>query len=348
MALLFCDSFDHYQDGNLAQKWDAILGTSTGLLTTGGRRGGGAYRPNPGTTSTQNGNIRKNITPSNTVVLGFAFRIDVHTIYNNHKIVSFYSNNDMMASLNFKNTGPGEYCVFDSNGVVVGEAVAGLPLGAWVYVETKVVVGDLGSIVVRVNGLTTIEAVGVDTRNGSSNFINNVRINAEHGASIATLDRRFDDFYVLNNTGDRNNDFLGDVSVVTIRPDLPGTHQDFLPSSGSDHVAMVNQTLLTTTSYLQSQGSGSRETFQMTDIDGPLSVVALQVVNAVRKTDAGPAFANNLLRSGPVESVAPPFALSVSTQFLTSIAEVNPNGEIPWTLGALNAVEAGIRITEVV
>ena len=84
----------------------------------------------------------------------------------------------------------------------------------------------------RLDGAPLLSFTG-DTRNAGTAEIAMVRFSNHHISSGNRHTLRLDDVYVCDTSGGRNDDFLGDVKVVTLRPNADTAQADFTPSAGS-------------------------------------------------------------------------------------------------------------------
>lgn len=94
-------------------------------------------------------------------------------------------------------------------------------------------------------------------------------------------------------------------------------------------------------------GAGTKESFTLAPAGTlPASelIVAVQVNNYVKKSDAGGAAVRNLVRSGSTEAVGPTVALSTSYNYVRSLHELNPATGEPWLLAEVQAMEAGLEV----
>lgn len=109
----------------------------------------------------------------------------------------------------------------------------------WTHLELKATIADSGGVVqVRLDGAQVLSFSG-DTRNAGTAEIATVRFSNHFVASGTRHLLRLDDVYLCDTAGGRNNDFLGDVRVVTLRPNADTVQADFTPSAGSSHYSLV-------------------------------------------------------------------------------------------------------------
>jgi hypothetical protein len=79
----------------------------------------------------------------------------------------------------------------------------------------------------------------------------------------------------------------------------------------------------------------------------PTSIYAVAVKASVAKSDAGAKTLSVRLKSGATDSAGTGgTAIAPGTSYAWSISlfETNPNGSVAWTLSALNAAQAGLKV----
>jgi hypothetical protein len=152
--------------------------------------------------------------------------------------------------------------------------------------------------------------------------------------------------YILNTSGAVNNDFLGEVRVLTAMPAadsaaVVGSFGHWLPDTGSALFSRINEDTLTgpdwDVSYIYSATPGQISLFSFATVAYTGNAKAVQINMESRKDDAG------------ARSIAPEYqALSTtdytgSTVVLSSnyldyrqIWELNPDTGTAWTQAAIN------------
>jgi len=230
MALLFMDGFDHYLAPHFTQKWDvAEEGGASAILDisqSGGRRGGGAFRCSASSGSSAHARITKAVQNSSSLVVGFAFSIDVAPSATTYLLsfldgTSFQGGLRLTSSLTLQLWG---------NGVALtgGTSTETIPQNTWVYIEVKMTFASSvseGACVAMLNGVQVINATGGNTAPSGNAYANRVRIGANGG--VYNHINWYDDLYVCDLLGDVNNDFLGDVRIERLRPQAVGTYDSF-------------------------------------------------------------------------------------------------------------------------
>lgn len=337
--LLFIDGFDHYATTDIAKKWDSIR-DNVSIESASGRRGGGCMRFGGLYPS-----VTKNVPATSSFVIGFAFNPSSLS-GGPWRLAALLDGGTVQCSLVVNLDSTLSVVRGTSTAVTGGTSTATISTGAYVYVEWKVTIADsitAGSCEVRINGVTAITvATGQDLKETTNATANQVQFGT--AAFMPSLTHDFDDLYVCDNSGSVNNDFLGDVRIDTIYPNGAGTHQDWTPSSGSDHAALVDEAAPNTTDYLTGGGPGTKETLALSDLALNGAILGVQVNNAVAKSDAGASAIRNLIRSAGTDANGPVVALGTGYTCSSSIHEVDPATSAAWLTAGINALEAGAEV----
>ena len=237
MALLFVDGCDlHADQSDLLRRWtSASSGTLVDILTTGGRFGGGAIRLR---TSSSDQSLSKALaTPyPATLVLGAALMLEPESTVGSagedeilqlldsgdvvHLTLTWSSQDQLLRAWRGTQTG-----------TLLATSSQTLTPAAWAFLETKATVADSGgSIQVRLDGASVLSFTG-DTRNAGTAEIATIRFSSHFVGTGNRYLLRLDDVYLCDTTGSLNNDLLGDVRVVTLRPTADTAQADFTPSA---------------------------------------------------------------------------------------------------------------------
>ena len=340
MALLFMDGFDHYSFNEITHKWTARESSSVygnDIKLTSGRRGGGALLVG------SSGGLYKSVPARATFILGVAiYPVTMPSTGGGQPLFELRDGSTQQLYV-FIDTAA-KLRVYRGGGVLLATSDDPLPIATWSYVEFKATIDNtVGVYELRVNGLPWLSASGVDTQNSANSFANYACLGIS-GANDANV--YYDDYYLCDTSGAANNDFLGDVRIDVLAPNGPGTYQDWEPSTGTDHAALVDETSPNTTDYLTGTSPGAKETLTLGDLPAQGSVVAVQVCNYLAKTDAGSAKARNLIRSGTTDAYGPEAALSTSYVYNRSVHETDPATGAAWSTAAVNALEVGVEVTQ--
>lgn len=205
MTLLFCDSFDHYTTAQLSRKWTLAEGYWE-IDNDAGRRGGGAL-----VGSYHNYHVAKGIPGTDVVYVGFAYKTSKLT--DSGHFVKFYEGATGHVTVRVTSTGA---IKVESNYATVGQTAGGvIAVNTWNYIEIGVRIDNtVGWVRVRVDGADVLQATGspgaLDTREGGTGLIDSINLGAHSAFDGYTY---FDDLYICDDAGSRNNTFLGDVRI---------------------------------------------------------------------------------------------------------------------------------------
>ena len=346
MSLLFIDGFDHYATADIGKKWNASAGGgNTTISSSNGRRGGGAL-----SAPYNGGGVQKTIAAGASFVMGFACTTG-----------SLPSSSPMALAL-LRDAGTaqcalllnldGTLSVVRSTGTALTNGTSGgaLSINTYYYIEWKVTIADsisAGSCKVRVNGVDWITvATGQDMKNTANASANQIYLGPWNVGSGPTV-VYFDDFYLCDQSGSVNNDFLGDVRIDTLYPTSDGNYSQFTPSTGSSHYVLVDETAPNTTDYNEGIAVGDRDSYGMGNLGALASqtVHGVQVNAAILKDDAGAKSAGTFVRSSSTNGDGAGVALGTSQVYVSQVFETDPNGSIAWTETTVNAMEAGVKVT---
>ena len=353
MALLFLDGCDlHASHNDLLRRWtSATSSTQIDVATTGGRFGGGAIRIR--TTSAEE-SLSKNLTapfPA-TVILGAAFLLEPESTSSTAgedeilqlldgaatvHVTLTWSSQDQLLRV-YRGTQTGSLLATSSQSLA--------PL-TWAFVEMKATVADSSGLVeVRLDGTQVLSFTG-DTRNVGTAEIATVRFSNHYISSGNRHQLRFDDVYLCDASGSRNNDFLGDVRVVTLRPNADTAQADFTPSAGSTHYSLVAEAPDDDgdATYVESGTVGHKDLYGYQDLIGtPAAIMAVQLATVARKDDAGSRSLRGVLKSGTTTANGATRVLGSSYALYDDRFEVDPATGTAWTKGGIDALEAGVEV----
>jgi len=328
MALLWIDGFDHYSANQSTRMYEdgAIAGMSTSIARTG-------QAANP---HYLDFGLKKYLgTNAQTLIVGFAYYNDNDTYQGWTWLVRFYDGTTEQCRL--ERGYEGKLRLYGNNTLLAESAPATYRGRQWCYIEIKITFGNPGSYEVRVNTRTVMSGTG-RTRSTANNYANWVGWRGPGGDWI-------DDLYICDNTGTQNNDFLGDIKVVTIYPNADGTNAAWTPSSGTAHYAVVDEAPANDdTDYLYTSTVGATDTLNFEDITLTGSIRGILQLACIRKDDAGARSAALICRVVTTDYEGPDVSLGNSYTYLKQIRETNPATGSPWTVADINAAEFGVRM----
>ena len=323
MALLFMDGFDL---ADSAIKWGYAGGTNATTSTT---RFSYGLALNLNTSA-----FYKDITASTTTYVGFAVRT-------NGMSPEIYFAGDNAATSHIR-------CVIGPSGFTVYRgatqiAIYNTPIVStnYYYVEYAVTISStVGSVVCRLDGVQLINFSGNTKNGGTNDSVDRLTFNVPSGGGW------FDDCYICNNTGGAPyNNFLGDVRVYSLSPTGAGTSTQWTPDTGSNY-ARVNEVPYSAANYVQSNVSGNRDTYALTDLPGGAVTTIYGMQNNViaKRTDAGAISVRPAVKSGATVAYGTNTALGVSDASIRDLRTTDPDTATAWTVSGINALEAGMEV----
>ena len=342
MALLFMESWD-YLGATPEIKYTTTHSSYVDIETALGSRGGKALEAYSGDACI--------ISPQQEVtsgVLGFAFRSKRRFSTSAEHIVSFYHRASLVFGLRMTHSG----CLFlmdSSNSYATpGPSRFAILPEVWYYIEIKIVAlsasSSPGDIVVRIDG------VDVLTIDGGMDII---------GTEVAAFDQihfvgtpygacQFDDIYLCDLTGAKNNDYLGALSVEALMPDGNGNQNDFTgsDSDSTDNYLHVDETTPDDdTSYAESSVIGDLDLYTFDNMATTPDLIHAVQVQARLKTDTlGLRTAKLVSRvnisnyEGVEQYVGPDYL------HFQEIWENNPDDVAAWEEADVNGAEFGVKV----
>jgi hypothetical protein len=342
MALLFCDSFDHYT--TLTQKWDAVS-ANVAISSASARFGtAGGFRNNDQSIRV----IRKSFgTNATTLIAGAAFQPGSLSAGNQSGILAFADGGTAQVTVLCDSTGQLTMNRGTNTATLGSSGLRLLTFGRWYYIELKAVIDpSAGSFEVRVDGVTWISGTGLNTRATANSQANGLLLSngVGGGASLAS----WDDVYCCDTTGTANNDFLGDVGVRAVFPTGAGSSAQ-ASRGGTDSGANWSQTDEATpnddTDYVLDSTVGHKDLYAMGDLAATVSSVkAVQLLYRSRKDDAGTRTLKGKVKHSTTEGNGADQPQSASYAYFRDVFETNPSTGAAWTPSEVNAVEAGFEV----
>jgi len=335
MALLFCDSFDHYTtNAQLATKWG---NGNFNINSAWGRNGTAGI----GTGEDRSSRWTKSGTGVDTIIVGFANNFISGTP---NTRLNLYEDATLHIYL-YPNAGSLKWQVYRGDGTLLGTSSPSFAFGIYDYIELKVKIHDTtGTVDLRVNNVSVLSLTGQDTRNGgTSGLINAVLISSIDYGSVS----RLDDFYVCDTSGSRNNDFLGDVRIQAIFPSATGNSSQWTANGAATNRECVDEiTPNDDTDYISSSTATQKDTYVFGDVTPTSGTVkAVQHVLYARKDDAGTRTIRPVIRHSTTDyTVGAGTNISITYAMIKDISETNPGTSTDWTISDVNNAEFGVEL----
>jgi len=237
----------------------------------------------------------------------------------------------------------GELLIYRGSTLLKTTSGLGLLTGAWYYIELKVVCANSpnGSYEVRVGGINVLSATGVDTQVGA--FAYHYKFGM---TTTAGLNPYFDDIYCLDGSGAVNNDFLGNMRVIALRPDGDTAANAWTRSGGAENYDLVNEDICDDdTGYVESAVSTTKDLYTYDAVASLAdSIKGVQINTMCRETDANSFSLVTVSKLGATESNSAAAAIG-TTNYVTKtrLMETDPTGNA-WTIANVDAAQFGIKV----
>lgn len=338
MTMRFVDSFDGYATSNMSKKWTTAGGTIT---TTNARRGSCLSLGNQAEAAQAVPDAATNITQFYHYVSSLA---GITGNAAGSAILGLEESGTRHLTAWINSSGQIGVTRGGLGGTVLGQSATGvIQAGVGAHIAIKANIHDsTGTVEIRINGSSSpvLNLSGQDTRNGgASGVVNVVRLVGLLNTSY------FDDLVVMDSAGSKNNNFIGDRTVIGAVPTGNGTYGDFTSSSGGGRYTNVDEADPNTTDYNSSGTSGNKDTFTFPALPSNVGAIDGACVNlAALKDDAGAMNHQAYCKSSSSESAGTSVALSTAQRIDQHIYELNPNGSANWTKSAVDAAEFGYKI----
>lgn len=232
------------------------------------------------------------------------------------------------------------------NGTVLWTTATGgaITYGYWHWLEFKIYCDSVnGEVEIKCGGKTILSETG-NTQARSGVYHNGFLIANSH-----TRNLHWDNLYICDSTGAKNNGYLGPSRIVTISPEGDGDESDWTPQTPGDHYAMVNEMpLVDNDDYLDSMSVGDKELWTYEDVANIGNTIhAVRVITDACSLEGAPARLKTLAKTGATETADDGLPLKASNMGIPRIMEVQPAGAGDWTESALNAYQFGVEHAEV-
>lgn len=338
MALLFIDGFDHMGTSGtlLSTKYNSI---GSAAVASGSARTGAA-----GLRLTSSGGAfveTKTLPASGGAIVGLAWRFTAFSA--NTDLIEVKETSTLHVALGVTTGG---LLTVKRSTTVLATGSTVLAINTWYYLELKCTIHDTtGSYEVRIDGVTELTGSSADTRNGGTGVWNRIVI-----GTGPSNDNSIDDFYVCDDSGSSpTNTFLGVCKVETLLPQTDataaGSNAGLTPSTGTDHGALVDENPPNTSDYNSSASVGVKDTYCVPSLALTGTILGIQTNLYAAKSDAGARSVCAVVRSGGTDYDGSNVSPSTTFGYFSEVRALNPNGNVAWTSGAIDSLEAGMKVT---
>lgn len=323
-----------------------LVGSSTDLLARGasysegvvtasaGRFGGNGYKISTGTANI----LSFQFTFANYVTVSFWYKIETisASVISCIADVSVSSYQNVNCHTGLQLAADGSIAVGGDGNIPIASSPAGLiQPNTWHHIEYQVHLNASGT------GILTVD--GVEVVNVSGDFLESTQANVFQLVGDSTH-QWFDDV-VYRDDASTYPALLGEHKIHTLLPSGDTAQADW-----AGGYTDIDDPLYATndgdTTYISATTLNDKSEFGLGGLsESPSEVHAVQVTTDARKTDAGTKALTSYLDSSGGRGDGTEFSVSETYSSRTDIHETDPNGSIPWTTSAVNAVEVGVEIT---
>lgn len=347
MALRFCDGFDHYATADITKKWTSPIQSGAPNIGAYGRFGTNGVNY----TAWQDSGLRKTFTSGSQVwIAGAAWKMDSVGVVN--WVWAFRDGTTYHLSLRFDSTQRFYIYNHATSAASSYSSLAYVP-GAWYYIEMKVKIDNTnGGAWVKINGVDQIRIgcyaetpVGLDTLAGAGSATADTIIFGNINGSNCAWSG--DDVYMCDDSGSKNNDFLGDIRVQTILPSADGGTNEWTASAGSRYQCVDDPALDSVTDYISEDTAGQKNTFAFGNVTPTSGTVkGVQILIGARKDDAGSRSIAPVYGNGTPASDVDGTSVSIGDAYIyySEIKEQDPVASADWTISSVNAAEFGVKL----
>lgn len=349
MALLWMDGFDHY-GGNISNMLNGVWAQTTGSLSTVNPRTGTHHFLRSGSSV-----LRRVLGGAKTTVgFGAAYYLTELPSENDEVGLLTMSDASNLQQISFGIQSTGTMTVVRGgttgvNGTVIHTTATPVVVAeAYQHIEFRVGVHSTnGSVEVRVNGVTVINLVDVDTNPTGAGEVSQLSL-AKYGPSSSNTTTHMDDVFAWDDTGTTNNDFLGDRRVRTIYPDSDTATAEWSIVGAVNGFDAINQTGPDgDTTYIEADTNVPvTSEFGLQDLPASTgAIAAVQTYIMQRKTEAGDGNTQTSLISGASVADGADRPITEVYTYGQDVFETDPDTGSAWTKAGVDAAKLRLRRT---
>lgn len=353
MSLLYIDGFSHYATSDFGAKgWSKTDNTATTVVQSAVQRfaGASAIRWNGASSgSTSVTFLSRAVTAAASWVIGFAFRMGVAPS-SAAAIVSLRDAGTTQVDLRLN---PDGTLAVTRAGTALTGGTSALSLSpdTWYYIEWKVTIANsiaASSCKVRVGGVDWLTVAAAQDTQATANASANQLVLGQVFATTTgtTYVVYLTDLYVCDQSGSVNNDFLGDMRVLTLLPGGAGNTTGWTASAGSNYQCVDEAAPNGDTDYVSTATATTKDTYAYPSLSvSPSTIAGVQTVLDVRKDDAGSRTVVPVTRSGGTDYDGSSYSVTDTYAMNCQIRETDPATSAAWTESGVNAAEWGVKLT---
>lgn len=366
MTLMWCDGFDHYgsDESNMLDGVYASWGTVDNGLSTAQFATGTHSFLVARQASTSNDECLRKVLPSSKDKMGCAGRFYFPSLAGGNSggtIFDFLSSTvtrsqisvsvDSAGCLRFYR-GRNYFTINGENGTLVAQSDPLVVASAWNHIEVQVYIHDTdGWVRAAINGVHRFEATGLDTKHDSSNIVSVSQACSITGGSGLVF--YVDDIYYYDFLGDsavdtdfcpttdvdgKATNYIGELQVIYLPANGDTAEDDWVPSTGSDAYAMVDETTPNDADYIASDTAGDLTELSLSDLPEEITYIrGVQMLGRMSKSDSGFALTTFGMKSVADTEDAAERPVTVEPTYWWDFQNTDPDSGVRWTRASLNA-----------
>lgn len=329
MSVIFIDGFDHYSSNEIEEKWDVRSTTFNNQINSStGQNGSDSWR------QTSGNYIQKNFSNKTQLVFGAWMTFTTQST-SASTIFQLLQN----ASEEFRINYNGGRLEVYGDGSIRGIADYHWTEDVEHFIECKVTINEVaGSVEIRADGNTVLSLSSINTGNQA---VNQFRLGQQSGI-LGTLD--WDDFYLFDQSGSTNNDFLGPMNIETLLPNASGTNSDWTVLTGPSNYEDVDEDPPDgDTTYVSTNTVGDKDSYNFADLAMTAGTIhTVQINQYAKKTGIGTRTLNVAVESNATSTTTGTAnSLSGDYKFERNTIDEDPDTSSAWSVSGFNAAEFG-------
>jgi hypothetical protein len=318
--------------GDVGRQWVAYQGSALVINPTEGRRDTPCLEREYGPASDDW--IRSPLFPAAPcTTLAFALYLT-----GNEQSIEFRLGYNWSRQIALKISNFGLFSLIDGAGTEYWASTTTLALNAWNFIELAVLCSATGSYELRVNGITAVYHIDVDTQYISGQTINSIYIGWDGPGDTGC---RIDDLHFIYGS---ELAFFGDSRVDTLPLIANSDPVEWLPNPTGTPTADIYSLLNQDAGTINAVAVDQLAMFSPEELSsGAFFIWGVQVVSRAGKTDAGAAAMTLALRHDDTLAESDPIGLTTSKLTYWQTYQKNPITELDWNLAQIVNLEIGVK-----
>src|ERR1043166_7871339 len=326
-----------FESGSIDQMWshDNVGGSSMDDPTTRGARAASSLKMGSGGVGID---LLEN--PVSEFYFGFGFRTSDPSIGDTGVIFLSDLGNDQVRLV----TNTSSRWVVRRGATVLATGTHTMAMNTWYYVEIYLLInGSTGKGEVHHDGATDIAlTTGLNTKGDAGSAVVE-RVYYWRSGNLAW----YDDVYMNDPSGTRNNGFLGDRKIIGLFPNAVGDNTALArggADSGSNWGQVDEKPPNDATDYVGSNITNDYDLYNLPNITGLSDVDACAVWLDAEKSDAGAAKVATMLSSGGTTATGADQTLGTAWAYYHQLYDAGPTDNASWTVSKINALQIGEKV----